>query len=102
VLFRSRAVAPFAVNPGQVTVTFSRSTTVFSTCATLSGSHLDMQPGLPVTFTVSGRLQPSFDACGDRYTVRQLRVSMTSGNVLALQTGNGFIPDVAVTYDVVP
>jgi Tfp pilus assembly protein PilF len=97
-----RAVSPYAVPAGPVRVVFSRSSSFFNECATLTGEHPDLRANEPLTLTVSGRIAAEAQ-CGDQFSVRLLRVFFQqAGGPQVLQTGNGFIPDLIVNYDVVP
>jgi Flp pilus assembly protein TadD len=98
-----RAVSPYAVPAGTVTVQFSRSASFFSPCGTLAGAQPGLRVNEPIEVTVSGHVTSS-GFCGDDWeAVRLIRVLFReSGGPQVLQTGNGFLPDIAVTFTVVP
>jgi hypothetical protein len=97
-----RAMAPYAVPAGPMTVSFSNTRNFFTPCASLTGSHPGLVPGQPITVTVTGR-PVSTTFCGDRFDSLLLRVSLQQqGGPQVLQTGNGFVPDIFAAFTFVP
>jgi Flp pilus assembly protein TadD len=97
-----RAVSPYDVPAGPARVQFSNTGGFFTACGTLTGSHPDLHPNEPITVAVSGRVTNS-GFCGDRFDVRLIRVLLQApSGPLVLQTGTGFLPDIPLTFTVVP